>query len=216
MLQLQAHLTSLLAEPAAAAEASNSSENHTNDTEQQASVARLRIARIFSLRRTNTMRRTQSDSMAADHTYRTSGQRRADRAAQATRDAAAIMQLKRGTQTNSPHGQYSQDPHGQFNQDPHCQDVGSPHGHDISSPYGHDSSGLHAADLQHERLERGLGTPEQSVDPNTDVFRLFDSAMSTPQGNGLSARGSAGTPVADAGLQPCVTFQDIQQDCAAA
>ena len=157
------------------------------------------------------MRRTQSDSMAADHTYRTSGQRRADRAAQATRDAAAIMQLKRGTQTNSPHGQYSQDPHGQFNQDPHCQDVGSPHGHDISSPHGHDSSGLHTANLQHEHLERGLGTPEQSVDPNTDVFRLFDSAMSTPQGSGLSARGSAGTPVADAeaGLQPCVTFQDI-------
>lgn len=168
---------------------SESSNANNAETERQASVQRLTMARIFSMRRSNTMRRTQSDSLAAEHTYRTRSARRAARAAQASSDAAATMGCKREYGTASPHGQYSQESHGQNRH--------SPHGCDGSSPHGHSSDAAHAAVLQHEHSR--LSTPQQSVDPNTDVFQLFDAGMLTPQGVDHRSRGSRAVTDAQVG-----------------
>ena len=176
-MQLQACLSTYFAKPSATE--ANTADN--TDAAQQASLARLTMARIFSLRRTQTMRRTQSDSLAADHAYRSISQRRADRAAQATKDAAAILQVKQESQSSS--GQTSQSPNWQPGWSPHERDMSRSHGHSSQSPHGRDNSALQAARPQHEPSGQ-LNNAQQKVDPNTDVFQLFDSSMSSPRGNG--------------------------------
>lgn len=181
VVQLQARLSTYFAKPSAAE--ANTADN--TDAAQQASLARLTMARIFSLRRTETMRRTQSDSLAADHAYRSISQRRADRAAQATKDAAAILQVKQESQSSS--GQTGRSPNRQPGRSPHEHDMSGSHGHSSQGPHGRDNSGLQTARLQHEPSGE-LSNAQQRVDPNTDVFQLFDSSMSSPQGSGQQDR----------------------------
>ena len=181
VVQLQACLSTYLAKPPAAE--ANIADN--TDAEQRASLARLTVARIFSLRRTETMRRTQSDSLAANHAYRSISQRRADRAAQATKDAAAILQVKQESQSSS--GQTSRSPNWQPGRSPNEHDMSGSHGHSNQSPHGHDSARLQTAGPQHEPSGE-LNNAQQRVDPNTDVFQLFDSSMSSPHGVGAQDR----------------------------
>lgn len=125
------------------------------------------MARIFSLRRTNTMRRTQSDSLAAEHGHRSRAQRVADRAARASRDAAAIMEAKGPRQGNSP---------GSGHHSNRC----------ASDPSSNPHKSRHTTEGSPDMLGSGeegsrLGTPQHSTDPNTDVFQLFDTDLSVAQ-----------------------------------